>query len=222
MDQIVGFEQVFVSMCIDFARQFLILPDTINMYFDDCPSKRFSSEFNAAESDNQNIYLNKRWYRNHIEDHHADVAFFVFHELRHMHQLMSIDRLQRGLPVQEPKDTIFEWRNNYNNYVRNVDADSQEINIKQPIELDANAYGICLMHIYYQLYLDKADADLRVSLPESIIDLSYERAQEYAYSKEEIIRYTTQFQQKVNTDTKKAPSVTPRKNKKKKECRRDN
>lgn len=223
MVQISGLEEIFINMCIRFARNFLYLPDKIDLYFEDCPSRRFPTLSNAAESDGHSIFLNYQWYHGHIAEHPANVAFFIFHELRHMHQLASIYRLEHGLSVQDPQNAIFEWKKDYFTYVRNEDEESQEKNIKQPIEVDADAYGICLMKMYYQHYLNKPEADLRVSLPESIIDLAHERAQEYADSKKELIAYTSQFLTKPNAaykDSQKSTSVVSKKPKKKKNKRK--
>ena len=51
MVQISGLEEIFINMCIRFARNFLYLPDKIDLYFEDCPSRRFPTLSNAAESD---------------------------------------------------------------------------------------------------------------------------------------------------------------------------
>lgn len=40
-----------VEKCIDFARQFMVLPEPIEVYFDDCPSRRFPTMDNAAAGD---------------------------------------------------------------------------------------------------------------------------------------------------------------------------
>lgn len=60
MERITGLEEMFINIRINFARKFLLLPDKIDLYFEDCPSRRFLSLANAAESDNHAIYLNNQ------------------------------------------------------------------------------------------------------------------------------------------------------------------
>ncbi len=163
--------------CLNFASKYLILPD-IEIAFDDCPSQRFLSMNNAAESwigDDGvgRICLNAPWFVERIDEHQDDVEFFFFHELRHLHQKIQIQAMQKGQKTREPIKTVKIWEYNFNNYQRNEDENSQKINVTQEVEIDANAYGI-LLEIFYR----KGKKPL-LSLPAEAFDPANERLQIY-------------------------------------------
>lgn len=75
-----------VNDCIEFARQFSDLPQQTELLFEDCPSQMFPRITNACESNEKNIYYNKSWFLQRIEEHRDDLEFFIFHELCQCHQ----------------------------------------------------------------------------------------------------------------------------------------
>lgn len=216
MERITGLEEIFINMRIDFARKFLLLPDIIDLYFDDCPSRRFLSIVNAAESDDHTIYLNNQWYHMSIAEHPLDVSFFIFHELRHMHQIMSIKRLQRGQTVQDPESDILQWDYDHNHYVRNVDAETQELNLQQTIEKDANAYGICLVNLFYA---GNKEVDWRLSLPENAHIIANELSKSYYQSKPELKQFIDNIKRKTASLNNQSKTNHPHKKKKHKNKR---
>lgn len=174
-----------ITNCVAFARLFLLLPNTIDYYFEDCPSKRFPSMNNAAESNIQSIYFNKQWFLQRIDDHHDDLEFFIFHELRHIHQLCSIALHDQGLKHNDDVATIELWRIGFNNYIRNVDATTEVVNVVQEIEIDANAYAQCLVNL---MHIDD-DIELCFSLPEEVANIAFERSRQYYDTKPELKRF---------------------------------
>ena len=74
MERITGEDFIFLNRCIEFARQFLFLPQQIELYFEECPSARFPLITNAAETNGNIIYFNKQWYEKNLPEHQADIA----------------------------------------------------------------------------------------------------------------------------------------------------
>ena len=186
METITGENSIFLNRCIEFARQFLFLPQQIDLYFDDCPSARFPLITNAAEINGNIIYFSKQWFEKNLTEHQADIAFFLFHELRHMHQHCSIALLEQGHEVQEPEATIDNWNYEFNNYIRNTDEETQLLNVRQEVEIDANAYGIALMRLFYAR---SSGVDLSISLPKEADDLAEKRVDYFFRDKPEIVSY---------------------------------
>lgn len=182
MEFITGNNLQIISNCVAFARQFLLLPNTIEYYFEDSPSQRFPSLNNAAESNIKAIYFNKQWFLQRTNEHRDDLEFYIFHELRHIHQLHSIILHDSGQKPNDNATTIELWRNGFNNYTRNTDAATEAVNIVQEIEIDANAYAQCLVNL---LHIDD-NIELRFSLPEKAADVAFERSKEYYDSKPEL------------------------------------
>lgn len=195
-----------VENCILFARKFLTLPEQINIYFEDCPSERFPTFVNAAESDHQgNVWFNKDWFtgKDRWNNHKDDIEFFVFHELRHMHQFCSISNYANGKNISEDPKTIQKWINEFNNYKRNTGGDSQNENLMQEVEIDANAYAILLSNLYH--FGD--GTELHFSTPEHALDVAMERIEAYQ-NKPEIQRFLKAIQiknQKAVQADKKVP-----------------
>ena len=174
-----GKNRTFFENCIKFARKFMELPETVELFYDDCPSERFPRECNAAESAGTKIWFNKQWVYERIGPHREDVAFFLFHELRHIYQQIQIFRLEKRTEYQETLMDIRGWRNDFQNYVRNVDDASQEKNLLQSIERDANAYALLLALAYFK------KSNVALSLPEPALSRADSDAQRYLYSRDE-------------------------------------
>lgn len=174
-----------ITDCVSFARQFLLLPDTIEYYFEDCPSERFPSFSNAAESNIKSICFNKQWFIQRIDEHRDDLEFFIFHELRHIHQLYSIFLYDNNQKHNDDVLTIELWRKGFNNYIRNTDATTEVANVVQEIEIDANAYAQCLVNL---MHIDD-NMELHFSLPKVAADIAFERSKQYYDVKPEIKRF---------------------------------
>ena len=202
MEAITGENLEHLNNCVKFARQFLLLPKSIEFVFDDCPSERFPLETNAAEISGNTIYLNKLWYYNNLPDHKAKIAFFVFHELRHLHQHYSIALLKHGYAVQESEATINNWEVEFSHYIYNIDEETQSLNLKQEVEIDANAYGICLMRMFY---LRSPNMDLNIFLPKEAHDLAEKRVDYYFMDKPEIVGFCKEIG--ANIHFKKKPEI---------------
>ena len=201
-----------ITDCVAFARQFLLIPNTIEYYFEDCPSKRFPSLNNAAESNIKNICFNKQWFLQRTDEHLDDLEFFIFHELRHVHQLYSIILHDNGQKYIDDDTTIELWRNGFNNYIRNTDAVTENANVVQEIEIDANAYAQCLVNL---LHIDD-DIELHFSLPERAAEIAFQRSTEYYDSKPELKRFLDKWKtsqlsiqntKKQNTPIRKGQKV---------------
>ena len=174
-----------ITNCVAFARQFLLLPNAIEYYFENCPSMRFPSLNNAAESNIKSICFNKQWFLQRTEEHLDDLEFFIFHELRHIHQLYSIFLHDNSQRYNDDEATIELWRSGFNNYIRNTDSVTEIANVTQEIEVDANAYAQCLVNL---LHIND-DMGLHFSLPEAAASISFERSKQYYDLKPELKRY---------------------------------
>lgn len=195
-----------IEDCVAFARQFLYLPDQIEFFFDDCPSDRFPSVVNAAENDyRKNIWFNKRWLTgaDRWNNHKDDIEFFVFHELRHMHQFNTVGLYLNGASVSETPDIILKWKANFENYTRNIGGESQDINLAQEVEIDANAYAALLANLYHL----GDGLELHFSVPAEAMDIAMIRANQYQ-SKPEIQKYLQSVSRKQNTKKQVPVRVT--------------
>ena len=138
-----------VQNCINYARSFMTLPEPIESYFEDCPSDRFKTMDNAAEGCGNKLYFNKPWFtgQDRWENHRVDIEFFIFHELRHLHQRYEIALSDSNNTVHEDISTIVSWKNGFINYTRNEGGSTQAVNLSQEVEIDANAYALCLSNM---------------------------------------------------------------------------
>lgn len=166
-----------IEACVKFADKYLILPK-IEVAYDNCPSARFPTMDNAAESylDDQgigHIWINGVWFVERINQHQDDVEYFVFHELRHLHQLNQIRLLRKGNKIRDSKEVVEKWKSNFDNYIRNNGGESQCENIRQEVEVDATAYGVILDILYHN------GKQPLLSVPKELIDLADERLQRY-------------------------------------------
>ena len=175
--------------CLAFTDQFLTRPDDLSVDVDDYASGRFEHEnvpcFTSANG--KMVMFNSDWLKRSLPDHADDVRFFIFHELRHVHQKYQIAKQQSGEATEECAETISVWDEEFRNYQTNYgDADSQNRNFAQEIEQDANAYALALINMKY-LGID--DGNFEFSLPEEAFELADTRSQEYYRTKPELKRY---------------------------------
>jgi len=208
MESITGSNLQIIENCVNFARKFLLLPNTLNYYFDDCPSERFPTIVNACESNKKELFFNKTWFLQRTTDHRDDLEFFIFHELRHVHQLYSIELFINGQPCKDTPEIITIWKQEFDGYVRNTGGASQNANVSQEVEIDANAYAQCLLNL---LHIDD-DADLMLSLPEEASRLSMPRFQEYCRTKPEIRNYIAAHNFKKRQEQLQQQNMVLRKN----------
>lgn len=205
MEPITGRNLQIIENCVHFARKFLLLPATLNYYFEDCPSARFPTIVNACESNMEEITFNRPWFLQRTADHRDDPEFFIFHELRHIHQLYSIQLLQNGQPCNDTPETVAIWKQGFDGYVRNTGGASQAANVTQEVEIDANAYGQCLVNL-----LHIADnTNIMLSLPDEASRLSGPRAEEYCRTKPEIRGFISAYQLRKRQERK---NPSPQKN----------
>ena len=143
-----------VQNCINYARSFMTLPEPIESYFEDCPSDRFKTMDNAAEGCGNKLYFNKPWFtgQDRWENHRVDIEFFIFHELRHLHQHYEIALSDSNNTVHEDISTIVSWKNGFINYTRNEGGSTQAVNLSQEVEIDANAYGCGCGSLWGELF----------------------------------------------------------------------
>ena len=176
-----------VQKCINYARSFMSLPEPIESYFEDCPSDRFKTMDNAAEVCGNKLYFNKPWFtgQDRWENHRVDIEFFIFHELRHLHQHYEIALLDSNNIVHEDISTIVSWKNGFINYIRNEGGSTQAVNLSQEVEIDANAYALCLSNM---LHISD-NIELRFSVPQEAMDLADPRSRQYYENRPELKRY---------------------------------
>lgn len=187
MERMYGEYLGLVQGCISFARKFIILPECIEIYFDDCPSDRFKTLGNAAEGCGNKLYFNKQWFteQDRWDNHKDDIEFFAFHELRHLYQWHEIELLQQNQIIHEDKETIVLWEDGFKNYIRNEDKQTQDINVMQEVEIDANAYAWCLCNL---LHISDG-VNLQFSIPTMVRDLAKNRSKMYYEKYPELKRF---------------------------------
>lgn len=190
-----------IESCVKFACNYLVLPK-VEIQFDDCPSTRFPTMNNAAESfldgdEIGHIIINGPWFVERIELHQDDVEYFVFHELRHLHQQNQIRLLHMRETVREPKEVIEKWQKEFVNYIRNEGKTSKNENIRQEVEIDATAYGI-ILEILYQNGKKPI-----LSVPKELMDLADERLQKYIDTLPEFRMYSPVQNKKSKTLNRK-------------------
>lgn len=79
MEAVEGKYLELVQNCINYARGFMTLPESIESYFEECPSDRFKTMDNAAEGCGNKLYFNKPWFtgQDKWENHRVDIEFFM-------------------------------------------------------------------------------------------------------------------------------------------------
>ena len=203
MEKLYGEYLDLVEDCIAFARIFMSLPNRIEAFFEDCPSKRFPIMDNAAESHDNQIFFNKPWFTGADRwlNHRVDIEFFVFHELRHLHQFYEIDMWKNGRPTQEKNAEIAIWQAGFLNYKRNVGGVTQSVNITQEVEIDANAYALCISNILHA----KDNMELIFSVPLEAMNLAEKRSQTYYETRPELKRCIDKAKREMGQLTMKKP-----------------
>lgn len=110
--------------------------------------QHFATSENAAESNsNDEVIINTDWIDATLESgDYYDFRFLMYHEARHFYQNMIIqDFLKRGKSKELPA-TIKQWIYEAKNYIRNEGTpESAKANRDQLMEIDANAFALCLL-----------------------------------------------------------------------------
>lgn len=115
------------------------------------------------------------------------MEFYIFHELRHIHQQALITLKNQNQPTNEPYEEINKWENEFNNYKCNDgSAEAREENMAQEVELDANGYGLSLLNLYH---MRDVAFSFEYSLPEKAYRLADERSRQYYKTKPELRTY---------------------------------
>lgn len=122
------------------------------------------------------VWFNGPWFSERIFDHQDDVEFFLFHELRHLHQKMQINSLLNHEKTREATGTVAGWKIGFENYQRNEGAATQTANVTQEVEIDANAYGMAMAKIY------RDGQDPNLSLPPEAYQPAAARCAFYLYA----------------------------------------
>lgn len=207
--ELINIKASIIKPCVQFARRFLVLPE-IEVSFKDCPSKNFPMMDNAAESSVGpdgcgHILINGPWFADRIKDHQDDVEFFIFHELRHIHQLTQIRLMTSGKKTRESVNDVQKWKDEFNGYMRNEGGDTQLENISQEVEIDANAYGIILETIYQN------GRQPLLSIPAEAVNLAEKRLQCYIDTLPEFKDYSLKNNEVVRQNVKQQPIIKGKK-----------
>lgn len=176
MEKITGNNRKIIENCISFARKFLVLPEQIEIFFEDYPSVKFSNPRTPAESEGNRIFFNKQWFLKSKAGHIDDIEFYVYHELRHIYQFLEIELFCAGEKTHEQSDAILKWKYEFEHYIRNVDAETERMNLEQEVEQDANGYGLALLNMEY---IRNKDIVFHYSLPEWAHRMADERSKHY-------------------------------------------
>ena len=172
----------------------------IELFFEDCPSDRFPKANNAAESEGNRLFFNKQWFLKSKAGHIDDIEFYVYHELRHIYQFQEIELLCTGGKMHEQPNTILKWKYEFEHYIRNVDAVTERMNIKQEVEQNANGYGLALLNMEY---IRNKDIVFHYSLPEWAHRMADERSKHYYQICPEFQQYIIQYRAMMQKKGKK-------------------
>lgn len=105
---------------------------------------------NCVNTYQHTFTLTPNWIVRTLPKYELDFRFFTFHELRHVHQKKQIFLRRNGEEVVEDISTIDLWEYETKNYITNCgDVETQEANLNQEIERDANAYAYALINMFF-------------------------------------------------------------------------
>lgn len=137
------------------------------------------------------IIFNKPWFEKSWSNHKTDLEFYIFHELRHLHQQLSMELKRQHQATKESYAEISRWENEFLNYKRNDgSSEAQKDNMAQEVELDANGYGLSLLMLYH---IKDTDFTFEYSLPEEAYKLADARSRIYYKTKTEFGKYIEQL-----------------------------
>ena len=175
--------------CLSFTKQFITRPDDLQVVISNYSSGLFEHENVPAftSADGKKIVFNQDWLQRSLPTHADDVRFFIFHELRHVHQKYQISRWKEHEKINEKEQIVSIWDEEFKSYKKNYgDEESQKVNLAQEVEVDANAYAISLLNTKY-LGIDNWSFDY--SLPKDAYEIADLRSQKYYESRPELKRF---------------------------------
>ena len=178
-----------VQECLSFTEQFLTRPQNLHFEAEDYSSGIFAHKDVPAftSADGRTIVFNHDWLIRSLPNYADDVRFFIYHELRHVHQKYQISKMHSNEIIDEKEATLLRWDDDFRNYQTNYgDEDSQKRNLEQEIEIDANAYAIALLNMRY--FGDQSWSFMH-SLPQDAYDVANERSKIYYKTRPELKRY---------------------------------
>lgn len=109
--------------------------------------KKIASTEISAEWDGNILYINQEWVELCLQNKaEFDLIYILSHEARHIYQHHVVpDFKQRGKSSELPA-VINRWEYELSHYIRNEgDEDSQNKNINQQVEIDANTFANCML-----------------------------------------------------------------------------
>ena len=175
--------------CFVFAIQFITIPKDLQFEIDDYASRRFA-HVNApcfTSADGKMIVANRDWLKKSFPKYTDDIRFFVFHELRHVHQKHQVAKWLLKEKTEEKDSILTKWEEEFRTYQTNYgDEESQKRNFAQEIEIDANAYALSLLNL---MHLGEKDWSFEYSLPQTAFSIADKRSREYYKSRPELKRY---------------------------------
>lgn len=191
---------------IAFARKFMELPSDIIVDVLPYSSGKFGNKLVASVVNGHRISFNQSWLDSGRDDS-EDVAFFTFHELRHMYQREQAFRLSRGGSIDETPDVIRAWWFEHDHYITNYgDQKSRLANLHQEIEQDANGYAFALCRLMHPYNLNKF---ILVRLEQDAYDMAERKANEYIGSRAELKKYLSEITQGWKVDRKGVRQYDP-------------
>ena len=185
-------DDLFTSLvheCLSFTEQFLTRPQDLQIGIADYSSGKFVHKNVPAvtSADGGFVLFNRDWLIRSLPDHADDVRFFIYHELRHVHQKYQIAKKNSNENISENESTLILWNDEFKNYQTNYgDAESQKHNLMQEIELDANSYAIAMLNMRY---LGNQEWSFEYSLPQDAYEAADKRCREYYKTRPELKRY---------------------------------
>lgn len=136
----------WVDKMVDNAKSALNLKGDIIIKLESI-GDRFKTLENAAEKCSDDLYVNLDWLKSMKQNpDETEVRLIIYHEIRHFYQVEEVEKLKKNLLTIEDVSIIQKWYEEFANYKRNEGGDTKKDYYKQSIEVDAYAFGICLLN----------------------------------------------------------------------------
>lgn len=188
-------QQIIID-CFTFSKQFLIIPEYLCVQFKGYHPGLFAHRNVPCftTEDGSSIVFNSDWLVRSLPNYEIDVRFFVFHELRHVHQKYQVKLRNSGDEFVENNNTLDVWEYEFANYITNHgDNKSLEGNLAQAIERDANAYAFALINMYF---IENTGWKGSFSLPQNAFKDAQILSKHYYQIKPELKRYIDRYKRK--------------------------
>ena len=118
-----------------------------------------------------------------------------------IHQQYEIALAENKEALQENPDTVALWQDGFLNYKRNEGGYTLLANVSQEVEIDANAYALCLSNMFHIM----DDVELRFSVPEEAMNLAEPRSMQYYENRPELKRYIDKINRTAGQRVRKKP-----------------